>query len=268
MPVSGAISQQRNVETIANNVANINTPGFKKDQMVFREYLSAYEKGTDIDLPDKEWSPEDFYRTYGAEKAQVKADAVYTKYSQGQLTPTQNPFDLAINGQGFFEILTPNGIRYSRKGTFSLSSEGVLVTNEGYPVLAKLQERVIANEALPIGPGSRKVSIPRGKVHINQEGEISVNGNTVNRLSIVEFNDIHKLTKEGNGFFINNSENNISKNVLKSKVHQGFVEKSNVNAVEEMSELIKAHRQFENLQRVIKVYDSMAEKAYNEIARF
>ena len=211
VPVSGAVSQQRNVETIANNVANINTPGFKKDQLVFREYLSAYEKGTDIDLPNKEWSPEDFYRTYGAEKGQVKPDAVYTKHAQGQLVPTQNPLDLAINGQGFFEILTPNGVRYSRRGTFTLNSEGVLVTNEGYPVLAKLKYRTLAQVEPSKTPQERRIVMPRGKIHINQDGEITTGGQRFNQLSVVEFNDIHKLTKEGNGFFINNSGNNVSR---------------------------------------------------------
>ena len=89
--MSGAIAQQRNVETIANNVANAQTPGFKKDQLAFKEYLSAFEKGVhDIDLPNKEWSPEDFYHSYGAEQGHVRVDGSYTMHSQGQLTPTGN----------------------------------------------------------------------------------------------------------------------------------------------------------------------------------
>ena len=80
VPLSGALAQQKRVETIANNVANANTPAFKRDQAVFKEHLTAYEKGTDIDLPNKEWAPEDFYRSYGAEKANVKVDGTYTNF--------------------------------------------------------------------------------------------------------------------------------------------------------------------------------------------
>ncbi len=272
VPISGAIAQQKNVETIANNVANANTPGFKKDQLVFREYLSAYEKGTDIDLPNKEWAPEDFYRTYGAEKAQVEVDRTYTKHDQGQLVPTRNPLDVAINGQGLFEILTPNGIRYTRRGTFTLNEEGKLVNNEGHPVLSKigLPQNINENDELKqiSQPQERTITIPKGKFFINQEGEIFINGQSIAQLSVTEFKDMHKLTKEGNGFFINNNINNIANNQLRSTIHQGFIEQSNVNAIEEMSALIKAHRQFESLQRVIKAYDEMAGKASNEIARF
>ena len=89
VPLSGAIAQQRQVETIANNVANANTPGFKKEQVVFKEYLAALEKpDAQIDLPQKEWKPEDFYRSYNSEDAFVKVDGTYTLHEQGQLAPT------------------------------------------------------------------------------------------------------------------------------------------------------------------------------------
>ena len=258
VPVSGAIAQQRNVETIANNVANANTPGFKKDRLVFREYLSAYEKGTDIDLPNKEWAPEDFYRTYGAEKAQVRVDRSYTQHNQGSLIPTRNPLDMAINGQGLFEILTPNGIRYTRRGTFTLNEKGELVTHEGYHILSKGQN----------DPKERIILIPKGNFSVTREGEIFVDGRPIAPLGITEFKNLHHLVKEGSGFFINNDSNNIITGETKSAIHQGFIEQSNVSAVEEMSDLIKAHRQFEGLQRVIKAYDEMAGKAANEISRF
>ena len=88
VPLSGAIAQQKQVETIANNVANVNTPGFKRDQVVFKEYLAALEKGADqqgVDLPQKEWKPEDFYRSYNSEDSFVKVDGSFTNHEQGQL---------------------------------------------------------------------------------------------------------------------------------------------------------------------------------------
>ena len=109
VPLSGAIAQQRKVETIANNVANANTPAFKKDQITFKEYIKTLEKGyDDIDIPNKEWAPEDFYHSYGAESAKVEVDASYTDFSQGQLSPSGNPLDVGLRGKGFLEVLDPS----------------------------------------------------------------------------------------------------------------------------------------------------------------
>ncbi|MBF0366635.1 MAG: flagellar hook basal-body protein, partial [Oligoflexia bacterium] len=114
IPLSGAVAQQNQIDMIANNVANINTPGFKKDQMAFKEYLTIFAKAQDqVQLPNKEWKPGDFYHSDGAEFGFVKSDGAYTIFKQGQLVPTGNPLDLGIFGEGFFEVLTPNGIRFT-----------------------------------------------------------------------------------------------------------------------------------------------------------
>ena len=276
VPLSGAIAGQRKVEVIANNVANANTPGFKKDDVVFKEYLTAYEKGTDIDLPNKEFAPEDFYRSYGAEHGIVKADGSYTIHSQGQFTPTQNPLDLALEGPGFIEILTPNGVRYTRRGSLSMSSEGFLVTEHGHPVLSKVDLPEVGNgkdlievvKQVP-SPQERKIQVAgKGRISINQQGFITLNNNPVARMNIVEFKDFQQLKKEGNSNYINDDTRNIVKTEPKTVVHQGFIENSNVNAVQEMSELIKAHRHFESVQRVIKAYDNLAQKANSDITKF
>ncbi len=268
--VSGALAQQKSVETIANNVANANTPGFKKDQLVFKEYLTALDKGVeDIDLPNKEWKPKDFYKTHGAQNSYVKVDGSFTNFQQGQLTPTSNPLDLALRGKGFFEVLTPNGIRYTRRGIFTISNQGEMVTDQGYPVLNKMdwatiQEKVAEN--IP-NPAERKISLGAGNITVNMQGEIFQQGKKVGDLSVVEFKDMHTLKKEGNSLFINVEQANIAPDV-KTVVNQGFVEESNVNAVLEMSALIKANRQFESIQKAMKAYDSITGKAVNDIARF
>lgn len=270
--VSGALAQQKNVETIANNVANANTPGFKKDQLVFKEYLTALDKGIeDIDLPNKEWKPKDFYKTYGAQNAYVKADGSYTNFQQGQLTPTSNPLDLALRGKGFFEVLTPNGTRYTRRGLFTVNNEGNLVTDQGYAVLNKmdwaaLKKEGVAKQNIP-KPEERKIAIGGGNVTVNMQGEIYQQGKKVGDLSIVEFKDMHTLKKEGNSLYINSQKDNIETS-SKTVVNQGFIEESNVNAVLEMSELIKANRQFESIQKAMKAYDSITGKSVNDIARF
>tara|TARA_Y100000768_G_C23991017_1_gene693010 strand:+ start:3024 stop:3923 length:900 start_codon:yes stop_codon:yes gene_type:complete len=273
VPLSGAKAQQRRVETIANNVANANTTAFKKDQAVFKEHLTAYEKGTDIDLPNKEWAPEDFYRSYGAEKAHVKVDGTYTKFTQGQISPTNNPFDIALEGKGFIEVLSPNGIRYTRKGNLYLNNEGELVTDGGNRVLSSLvipegtpEERQAALENAP-DPKDRVIRVGNQPLNINQKGELHQQGNLVGKISIVEFKDLTALQKEGNSVFVNKSVDNRA-DKSSTLVHQGSLELSNVNPIQEMSKLIQAHRQLESIQRVIKTYDNMAGKAYNEIAKF
>lgn len=272
VPLSGAIAQQRNVETIANNVANANTPGFKKEQVVFKEYLAALEKpDAQIDLPQKEWKPEDFYRSYNSEDAFVKVDGTYTLHEQGQLAPTGNAFDNALNGPGFDEVLTPNGVRYTRKGNFTINNEGKLVTDQGFYLLSKSPPPTAGADGkieVVAPPESRAINVGGGKFTISLDGEVYSGQNKVADLALVEFNDPHALKKEGNSLFINPDQKNIKIGEVKTSVHQGFVEQSNVNAVSEMSSLINANRNFESIQRVIKTYDTMSGKAVNEIAKF
>jgi flagellar basal-body rod protein FlgF len=272
VPLSGAIAQQRNVETIANNVANANTPGFKKDQVVFKEYLTALEKPEQApDLPQKEWKPDDFYRTNGAEDSFVKVDGTYTNHEQGQLTPTGNYFDNALSGPGFYEILTPNGVRYTRKSAFSINNEGKLVTDQGFLVLSKDAPPVATADGklnLAATPESRAINIGNGRFSISPEGEVFSGPNKIADIAVTEFNDIHALKKEGNTMFINPDQKNIKIGDSKTTIHQGFIEQSNVNAVTEMSDLINANRTFESIQRVIKNYDQMSAKAVNEISKF
>ena len=272
MPLSGAIAQQRNVETIANNVANANTPGFKKEQVVFKEYLAALEKSDgQIELPQKEWKPEDFYRSYNAEDSFVKVDGSYTLHEQGQLSPTGNAFDNALNGPGFFEVLTPNGVRYTRKGNFTINNEGKLVTDQGFLLLSKSPPPVAGADGkltLTVPPESRSIAIGNNKFSISLDGQVFSGSNKAADLSLTEFTDIHALRKEGSSLFINQDQKNIKVGEGKTSVHQGFVEQSNVNAVSEMSALINANRTFESIQRVIKTYDTMSGKAVNEISKF
>ncbi len=275
VPVSAAIAQQRKVEAIANNVANINTPAFKKDEVVFKEHLTVLDKGRqEIDIPRKEWSPNDFYNHDGAENSFVKVDGSYTNFQQGSLTPTSNPLDLGLRGSGLLEVLTPNGIRYTRGGSLSISTDGDLVTNQGHRVLSTINANQLnentrdpANNSAPT-PVERTIKIPRGRISVNMEGQIFSNNNPIGQLSVVEFSDLQALKKEGSAMFVNNDNKNIIRTGVKTTIHQGFVEQSNVNPIYEMSELIKAHRHFETIQRVMKAYDSMAQKGANEIATF
>lgn len=275
VPLSGQVAQQRKVETIANNVANANTVGFKKDQLVFKEHLTALTKGQeDIHIPRKEFSPADFYHTQGAENAMVAVDGSFTIFEQGQLQPTNNPFDLALQGEGFFEVLTPTGVRFTRKGNFSINKDGELVTDQGFRVLSALNmDEETLREPAAIGsiptPEERVVRVPTNtKVTFTREGDIFTRDGAIGKLSVVEFKDKHALRKEGNSLYITPDETNVKRTEVKTAVNQGFLEGSNVNAIEEMSELIKAHRHFESIQKAINAYDSISGKAANDIGKF
>lgn len=273
VPLSGQIAQQRKVETIANNIANANTPGFKKEQLVFKEHLTALNKGLeDIDLPRKEWNPDDFYHTQGAQNAYVDVDGSYTSHEQGPLSPTGNAFDVALNGKGFYEVLTPNGIRYTRLGNFTLSKDGEIVTDRGYKLLSKIadnNQNAVENSLSADDANSRVIKIPpRNKISISKNGEIFTESGLLSEISVVEFKDLNALKKEGHSLFINNASENLKRSEITTTTNQGFIEGSNVNAIHEMSELIKAHRHFENIQKAISTYDNISGKAVNDISKF
>lgn len=261
VPVSGAIAQQRKVETIANNLANANTPGFKKDEVSFKEHLTVLEKGyDDIDVPDKEFQPKDFYHSYGTEHSKVEVDGSYTIHEQGALNPTGNRLDFAINGEGFFEVLTPFGVRYTRNGSFNLSPEGHIVTNQGHYLLSS---RPAEN------PKDRLIKVSNSNIGVNIQGEVFDKGAKIDQFSVSKFKDVHALKKQGEGLYINKYPGNLLGQAnSKTFVKQGFIEQSNVNAIKEMSHLIQAHRNFESIQNVIKAYDNISSKAVNEISRF
>lgn len=275
VPLSGQLAQQRKVETIANNVANANTVGFKKDQLVFKEHLAAFNPdNNDIDIPRKEFSPADFYHTQGVENAMVAVDGSFTIHEQGQFIPTSNPLDIALKGDGMLEVLTPTGVRFTRKGNLSMNREGELVNDQGFKVLKALE---VSQENLrdPASVGSfpkaedRVMKVPtNAKITFSLEGEVLSNAGSLGKLSVVEFADKHALRKEGNSLFITPDEANIVRTDIKTTVNQGFLEGSNVNAIEEMSELIKAHRHFESIQKAINAYDQISGKAANDIGKF
>jgi flagellar basal-body rod protein FlgG len=138
--LSGAMAQSTKLDTIANNLANVNTPAFKRDQQVFQEYLTANEKPPEvIQVPRDVASIESFYNMQGGDKSYVDAKGTFTDYSQGGLKATGNTLDVAIDGKGFFEVATPGGVKLTRAGNFTMDGNGQLVTKEGHPVLRAVE---------------------------------------------------------------------------------------------------------------------------------
>ena len=264
-PLSGQIAQQQKVDTIANNIANANTAGFKKDDLVFREYLDALENpSTDIDIPRKDFSPEDIYRQDGAQRSGVTVSGSFTDFTQGTLQETKNPLDLALQGPGFFEVLTPQGVRLTRKGIFTLNQQGELVNENNFKLLkAGTDAEAVDARIISRIPANTRLSI-------NNSGEIFANGSLLAKISVVIPSNKEFLRKEGASLFYvpESLPNEIIRENNHTIVQQGFVEGSNVNSVQEMSELIKAHRQFDQLQRAIQSYDALNNKAVNDLMKF
>ncbi|MDX9730603.1 MAG: flagellar basal-body rod protein FlgF [Bdellovibrionales bacterium] len=252
--VSGAMAQSARLDTVANNLANVNTPGFKRDSQVFREYLTSYNKepGT-IEVPRVPASIESFYAMNGGDKSYVDIDGTSSDFSQGTLKTTGNTLDLAIEGEGFFEVATPEGLRFTRSGNFSVDGEGRLVTKQGFPVQRQ---------------GGGEFQFAGADVNISANGEVFEAGQSLGFLSLVTVENKDALLKQGaNLFALKENYGAQSEPAASAKIHQGFLEGSNVNIIREMTDMIAATRTFESTQKAIQAYDQMNGKVVNEVPK-
>jgi flagellar basal-body rod protein FlgF len=259
--LSGAIAQSQRLDTIANNIANVNTPGFKKDKQVFQEYLTANEKPPSvIQVPRVPASIESFYDMQGGDKSFVDSKGTFTDYTQGSVKPTGNKMDLAIEGRGFFEVATPQGIRLSRAGNFTLDGDGKLVTKDGFPVLRSSGEGA--------DPSARVIRLSgQAEMTINDKGEVFEGTENLGKLSIIDVTNPDHLQKVGNSLYGFKPNTNPEVINASSGVRQGFLELSNVNIVQEMTDMISANRVFESTQKAISAYDSMSDKLVNVVGK-
>lgn len=260
--LSGAMAQAQRLDTIANNIANVNTPAFKRDQQVFREFLTANERPPDvIQVPRVPASIESFYDMQGGDKSFVDPIGTYTDFTQGGLKSTGNPLDVAIDGKGFFEVATTNGVKMTRHGSFSIDGNGQLVTKDGYPVLAAAGDGV--------DPAARVIRVTgEGQLHINDAGEVFEGANQIAKLSMVDVADKDGLQKVGNSLYDFKPGTRPEISVINNpSLKQGFVESSNVNIVKEMTDMITTTRTFESAQKAISAYDGMTEKLVNQVPK-
>ncbi len=263
--LSGALAQTQKIDTIANNIANVNTTGFKKDQQTFNEYLTAIEKEQDVlQVPRMPASIESFYEMNGADKAFVNAAGTYTNFEQGSLKHTGGQLDVAIEGNGFFEVSTPDGVRLTRAGNFSIDANGQLVNKDGHPVLMQLPD---GTDSASVSLDDRIVKFSGTKAAaLNDLGEITDGTQKIGQLSVVNVANPESLHKVGNNNF--SFKPNMTpqlENVKLPNLKQGFLESSNVNIIQEMTDMIMAQRIFEGTQKAISTYDSMADKLINQV---
>jgi flagellar basal-body rod protein FlgF len=291
---SGAAAQSQAVEMVANNLANSDTLAFKKDTPTFKDYLAVQERDhgpQDIQRgPIKE---KEFYPLDGRDQTFVIVDGTYTNFKQGSLKVTQAPLDVALDGPGFLEVSTPAGIRYTRQGSLKVATDGRLVTSDGNPVLAsspgglaaaQLAQNQQQSQGGPNSANGAQGRAPAGltpdvaarfinlrdrgsNLNINPQGEIYAGEELVGKLSVVEFQNPNLLRKQGGSLFDNQGATNVPINPDHTQLHQGMLETSNVNPVEEMTNLIKANRLFEEDLKAMKTYGEMMGRESNDIGK-
>jgi len=245
---TGMLAQQTNVEVIANNLANMNTTGFKEQRAEFQDLL--YQN---ISTPGANSSDSGTVLPSGIQiGAGVRTASVYRVTTQGDAKQTSNPLDIMISGQGFFRIQQPDGTdAFTRAGNFGLSPEGQIVTDQGYTV----------------APG---IAVPANalQVSINAQGQVSATlpgqsaPQTIGTLELTRFANEAGLKAVGNNLFLETPASGSPQSGVPGAagfgtLQEGFLETSNVNAVEEITSLITAQRAYEMNSKVVTAADEM-----------
>src|SRR4029077_1405354 len=170
--LSGGLAQERQMQVFANNMANVNTAGFKQDAQAFKSVMAQVQVGAPIFADTVGFGHQIGVRPAGpTERVFAAPRALRTSFEAGRIRITGNPLDAAIQGSGFFEVKAPQGIRYTRSGMFSLDSQRRLVTNLGFPVMGTKGD----------------IKIPPGTIYVNAQGAIDVDGRTVATLKVMDF---------------------------------------------------------------------------------
>lgn len=236
-----ALSRQmalwKQMDFVSNNMANMNTSGYKQDEAVFSSYLVKTENG-------KGMAQQPLYFTQDY--------ATFKDFSEGMIAETGNTFDLALKGDAFFAVRTAEGERYTRKGQFTLDANGMMVTSTGDPVLSE------TNEPFFFVPGETSISI-------SETGDVSTENGNLGRIKTVSFVDNQKLLKVANTMFENTEGNSMVIGGNNARILQGSIEKSNVNAIEEMTKLVNLQRSYEYVQQMI---DEEHDRLSNTITAF
>ena len=241
---AGMVTQFNRLDTIANNLANVNTVGYKQDNVITGDFMRLYKEARD-NLPNANNTKDAAkFLNRTMDRAPQIVDA-YTDQSVGVIQKTDNTFDLALSKEGlFFAVETPNGMRLTRDGSFNVNQDGNLVTKEGY--------RVLDSNAKPITIDPRSQT-----VQIDSNGQMSttipggVKFATGVKLYIAAPDNLRMLQKEGNDLYKYDTSDPMKSQPQTDAVKQGFIEKSNVNAVDMMVKMIEANRLVGMYQKVM-----------------
>ncbi len=235
--ISGGLAAMERFDAIATNLANIGTTGFK----------SLLQMQSSTSGP----------RAAGAAAGEhITRSATSTDFSQGPVEQTGDPLNVALSGEGFLMVATPDGERLTRRGVFSLNEEGVLVTGDGHAVQGDGGE-IQLGDALAQGDS----------ISIGSDGSISVGNDRVGRLRVVEVEDQSTLTREGGGLFIPRLGSVREAEEGSFNIVQGALEASNVSPVEALVQMIEATRGFEAYMTALQRLDGLQQKAIGEVGR-
>ncbi len=247
----GMTTQMNKMDVVSNNIANVNTTGYKKDEVVTRSF--------DEELMLRLYNDNDLYhdnKNIGTMNMGVTVDNIYTNFETGSLQLTGADLDFALNGDGFFTVETYDNDgnkqeRFTRDGKFKISDDAKLVTGDGFYVLDTNGNSIDVGDATTIS--------------VSDGGDVYSNQQLIARLDITSFEDNEYLRKEGNNLYY--TVDGANKIDSEAKLLQGYTESSNVNTVKEMVEMITVSRAYEANQKVINNYDTIMGKAATEIAR-
>ncbi len=272
---SGMIAQQHRMDALANNIANVDVTGYKKDTSVSKAFPEMLiRRMSDDGLYKFPFGSIDTAPVVGTLGTGVEYNETYTIFGQGPLKQTENPFDLALQGKGFFTVDVDGTDKYTRNGTFLINNEGVLVTKDGYPVLGQKgaihlkKNNFVIDEKGNVYQNSTFAKDPNRLVSI-QENEWD-KLEKIDTLKIVNFKRPRYLKKEGESFWRSTEESGQAQQEQlgsKTKVIQGFLEGSNVNPVKEMVAMIQVNRAYEANQKVIQTQDSLTGRILNDVLR-
>jgi flagellar basal-body rod protein FlgG len=232
----GCLKEEMRMDVCANNLANANVIGFKTNKISFQDLLAAAEDGTEETSSGTE--------SEEGTLVQLRADL-----SQGDSRFTGQALDFAIHGKGFFKVETEEGLRYTRKGNFTLDSDGFIITQDENRVLGQGGPIVLTSD----------------DIEVTDDGMITLDGTPVGQLAVVDFDNYDDLNKDGHGLFRNDSEYPEIPVDPETRIQQGFVELSNVNIVEEMVQMIQSLRGFESYQKAIQVLDGIDNEVINDV---
>jgi flagellar basal-body rod protein FlgF len=243
--LSRQVALERQMDVVANNVANVNTNGFKAEKSLFEEYLTS-------------GAHEDNFAAADRRVSFVQDRATYRDFMQGPSEKTGNPLDVSIDGKAFFAIQTPGGERYTRDGSFQINSQGQLVTTGGSVVLG-------TNGPIVFQPTDKDIVITADGTVTVKEGVVTQFDSIRGKLKMVKFDNPQKLQKEGSNLFSAPSGTTAQPDVT-SRANQGFIEKSNVNAVAEMSRLMMVSRTYESISTLMQQQSDLRKNAIQSLA--
>jgi flagellar basal-body rod protein FlgF len=221
--LSRQVALARELDVIANNMANVNTNGFKARNSMFAEYLMPTASAEEFPRPDRTLS-------------YVIDNGTPLDFSTGALERTGNPLDIAIQGEAFLAVETPNGERYTRNGALQLDQQGRLVTSDGWPVLGD-------GGPILINPDETGISIAR-------DGTVSTDQGERGQIRLVRFADVQALRNEGANVFASDEPGEPAQDV--ARIESGVIERSNVNAVLEMSRLMEVSRSYTSIANTLQ----------------